>query len=237
MISALALAATLTATFRPAAPTVGDPIAVEFRGPVRLDPSPQYEIVSQAGNRAVVRTFAPRPIELSGVAGGVRFRRLVVPVRSVLQPNDKLEPAPLKPPRPLPPARLPFVLIAAAALAAAAAWAAAIALARRRTTAAVIVPPMPPYERYRRTVLALRENPNGPQRWAALADATRVYLAASAPSLGTELTTSQLLQRMGGAGEVVGAVLRQGDLEKFAPWGTPEGDFDEVAQRALEWAA
>jgi hypothetical protein len=35
------------------------------------------------------------------------------------------------------------------------------------------------------------------------------------------------------------SILRQGDLEKFSPWGAAPADFDEVAKRAFEipsWA-
>src|SRR5436309_498700 len=100
MILALALA--VSATFHPLKPTVGDPITIEFRQPVTLDPSPSYELVSQAGGRVVVRTFEPRPLALSGTTGEVRFRNLVVPVRSVLQPSDSMQPSPLQAPRPRP---------------------------------------------------------------------------------------------------------------------------------------
>jgi hypothetical protein len=41
---------------------------------------------------------------------------------------------------------------------------------------------------------------------------------------------------MGAAADVIAVVLQQGDLEKFAPWGAPPRDFDEVADKALEWA-
>jgi len=231
MIPTLLLAATVTVTFRPAAPTVGDPIAVEFRAPARLDPSPQYEVVSQQGRSVVIRTFQPRPIELSGVAGEVRFRKLVIPVRSVLKPNDKLEPAPLKPPHAVPFARLPWMLIGIAALVAATLWAAAVALARRGMQAVAVAPPLPPLQRFRNTLLAMR---GGPPRWAELADATRDYLAAAVPSLGEELTTSQLLQRLTTGHDVIAAVLHQGDFEKFSPWGAPAGDFDALVNAALE---
>jgi len=91
-----------TATFRPATPTVGDLVTIDFQQPVMLDPSTAYEVVSRKGNRVVVRTFEPKPIALSGVSGGIRFHNLNVPIRSVLKPKDKLEPAPLRPPRGVP---------------------------------------------------------------------------------------------------------------------------------------
>src|SRR5512140_2993993 len=107
----LTLLLLVTATFHPAQPTVGDPITVQFARPVALDRSLAYEIVSQRGNTAVVRTFEPKPFALSGTTGGVEFRNLVVPVRSVLAPKDSLQPAPLAPPHPLPMPRTPLVAI------------------------------------------------------------------------------------------------------------------------------
>jgi hypothetical protein len=56
----------VTATFRPPAPTVGDPITIDFAAPVTLDKSAHYEIVSQGGSRAIIRTFEPRPFAISG---------------------------------------------------------------------------------------------------------------------------------------------------------------------------
>ena len=56
----------VTATFRPPAPTVGDLITINFQQRVTLNKSPQYEIVSQRGSRAVIRTFEPRPFTISG---------------------------------------------------------------------------------------------------------------------------------------------------------------------------
>ncbi|MGZ8853661.1 MAG: hypothetical protein ACXW2X_09705, partial [Thermoanaerobaculia bacterium] len=62
----------VTATFRPASPTVGDLITIDFAKPVVLDRSDSYEIVSQKGTVVVVRSFEPKPFALNGVAGGVR---------------------------------------------------------------------------------------------------------------------------------------------------------------------
>jgi hypothetical protein len=225
----LLLFAAVTATFNPAKPTVGDPIAIQFQGPVQLDPSPQYEIVSQQGNRAVVRTFRARPIEVHGRVSGVPFRDLMIPIRSVLKPDDKLDPAPLEPPHPTPYPRLPFYLIGASALVAALIWGLLALLARRRASA-VLAPPLTPLEQFRRSVLAL--SATTPMRWAQLADATRAYLA-----LGDDLTTTQLLQRLTVGRDIVAEILRQGDYEKFSPWGAPEADFDALRARALELPA
>lgn len=225
-----------TATFRPAAPTVGDLITIDFQHPVALDASPSFEIVSQKGSRVVIRTFEPKPVALSGVSGGIRFRNLVVPVRSVLGPKDKLEPAPLRPPVSEPMPRAPWIAIGAAALVAAAAWAAVIALARSRSKALAVEEIfVEPAERFRATVASLRADASQRDRWASLADATRLYLSTLSPHLGIELTTSQLLPRVDARHvPAISQILRQGDLEKFSPWGAPAADFDAIAERALE---
>ncbi|HWS72562.1 MAG TPA: hypothetical protein VN605_10630 [Thermoanaerobaculia bacterium] len=223
----------ITATFHPAQPTVGDPIAIEFRQPVALDLSPDYEIVSQRGNRVVVRTFQPKPIALSGRTEGVAFRNLVVPVRSVLKPKDDLQPAPLAPPRAEPYPRIANVMLGIAGALVALAWLAAWLVARRRRGAedAAVVPQLPPLERYRAAVIALRDRPHAPKRWAALADATRAYLAATDSRLGAELTTTELLRRE--PAPLLAEILHQGDLEKFSPWGAAPADFAAIADRAL----
>lgn len=232
MIPVLLLAA-VTATFQPAAPAVGDRIVVEFAAPVTLDASPDYEILQHGGNFAVVRTFRPRPFALSGTAGNVRFRNLVVPVRSVLNPNDDLKPAPLKAPRPLPYPRQPFLDIAVAAAAALVLWLAAWRLARRAQQA-LEVPVIPADARFRLAVAAAKE---APERWAALADATRRYLAETRPQLGSDLTTTELVPRLRERERIVREILRQGDLEKFSLHGAEPEDFDDVARRALELAS
>jgi hypothetical protein len=215
MITPLLLLAAIT--FTPPRPTVGDPITVNFAAPVTVEASKEYEIVARRGNSVVVRTFEPKSFMLHTSAGDV-----MIPVHSVLQPNDKLTPAPLKPPRPEPYPRAPFVAMAIAALAAIAAWTAVILLARRRTPKPEIV--LDPAERFRRSVMATRD-------WADLADATRRYLAATDPRLGMELTTRELLARRDDA--TIAEILRQGDLQKFSPWGAAPADFDALAQRAL----
>jgi len=219
-----------TATIHPAAPTVGDAIAIDFPAPVVLDPSPSYEIVAQHGAHAVVRTFEPKPFIVSGRMGNVAFTNLVVPVRSVLKEKDAMTPAPLVAPHG---ERFPAsVLIAIAVLVALIAIVVA-ALLRRRKKPAEVIPEIPPAERFRAAVLALRDEDDTPERWAKLADALRDYLAA-ASGVGRELTTTEVLARR--RDEVVEKILRHGDREKFSPWGT-EGDFDRVADEALRLAA
>lgn len=214
----------VTATFRPAHPTVGDLITIDFQKPVTLARSPDFEIVSQHGNRVVVRTFKPHALALSGRAGDQLFRGLPVPVYSVLKPRDGLVPAPLEPPVAEPYPRAPFVAIGAAALLALLAWAAAWMLHRRAIAARRPQPVIPPAERFRKAVSNARS-------WAQLADAVRDYLA-STTELGKDLTTTEVIARSGSA--VIADVLRQGDLEKFSPWGARPGDFAALKTRALE---
>jgi hypothetical protein len=222
MIALFVLA--LTATFRPPKPAVGDLITIEFAKPVVLDASTNYEIVARRGKGIVIRTFTPKPIALSGVSGGVRFRNLVVPVRSVLASKDNMQPAPLVPPRVPPQSRTPLIAIAIASLLALAGWTIAYLLSREKRAAPIVV--IAPAERFR---IAVRNAARSKQRWASLADATREFLAAR--GFGTDLTTSQLLAHL--HDDVVAEILHRGDLEKFSPWGPPEGDFEALVERAL----
>jgi hypothetical protein len=223
----------LITIFQPAKPTVGDPVTITFASPTTVDPSADYEVISRNGNSVVIRSFVPHSITVNGRAADGPVS-VVIPIHSVLKPDDKLEPAPLKPPKPEPWPRLPFVAIGIAALAAIAAWVAVVMLAKRRLNTPRIV--IIPADEFRRRVRSLRSD--APKRWATLADIVRAYLAAVRPDLGAELTTSELLSQLAGA-PLLETILRQGDLEKFSPWGAAPADFGDVAKRALEipaWA-
>lgn len=225
--------AAVTASIHPAAPKVGDLITIEFAEPVSaVDAAPDYEVVERQGNRVVVRTFQPKPFVMSGTVGGVRFENLVVPVKSVLAPNDPMTPAPLAPPVDVPFPREPFIAIALAALAAVATWAAVWWRAKHASEPLMVEPQLSPEVRFRNAVLALRQNSSHPRRWAALADETRAYLAATR-QLGKELTTTELVPRLAEHDRVAEDILRHGDVEKFAPRGTPRAEFEDVAERAL----
>jgi hypothetical protein len=225
--------AAVTATYTPAAPAVGDLITVRFTAPVTLEASPDYEVVRRDGASVVVRTFRPAPFVMHGVVGGVRFENLVVPVRSVLDPNQPMTPAPLVPPRAVPYPRAPFYVLAVAALAALAIWILVWRRARAAESRPVAV--ISPEVRFRDAVLALRGR-EATARWARLADETRRYLAATRPALGSELTTRELLPRLAERERIVEAILRQGDLEKFSTRGPEPLAFDEIAARALALA-
>src|SRR4051794_7329541 len=222
----------LITTFQPPKPTIGDPVTITFASPTTVEPSADYEIVSRSGNSVVIRTFVPHTITVSGRAADGPVS-VMIPIHSVLKADDKLEPAPLKPPKAEPWPRMPFIAIGVAALAAIAAWAAVVILAKRPVAKPRIV--IMPADEFRRRLRTLR--PDSPQRWATLADIVRAYLAGVRPELGAELTTSELLSRVDHP--AIAQILRQGDLEKFSPWGAGPANFDDVAKRALEipsWA-
>jgi hypothetical protein len=228
---------TAITTFQPARPTVGDPITIDFAAPTTVDPSPDYEVVSRNGRQVVIRTFVPHTIAVSGKTAGGSVS-VMIPIHSVLKPDDKLEPAPLKPPKAEPWPRAPFIAIGIAALCAIAAWTAVVLLARRRVPKPVVV--IVPAELFRSRVLGLRRAAMG-MRWAHLADAVRAYLASVRADFGAELTTKELLARVGereqlheGARDAVAQILHQGDLEKFSPWGPAPADFDDAVNRAME---
>ena len=231
ILAALVLAA-VTASVQPPQPKVGDLITIEFAGPVTLDASPSFEVVARSGNRVVVRTFEPRPFTMSGAVGNERFEHFIVPVGSVLAPDDSMNPAPLVPPVEVPYPRAPFLAIGIAALLAIAAWLLVWWRAKRASRPAIVQPVLSPEERFRNAVLALRTNPSHPRRWAALADETRAYLAATR-DLGKELTTRELVPHLAPEESVVVDILTHGDVEKFAPRASLQADFDEVTQRAL----
>jgi hypothetical protein len=231
MILVLAL---VTATLQPASPKVGDLITVTFPTPVVLDASRDYEVVSRSGNRVVVRTFTPRPFTISGAAGDVHFIG-TVPVGSVLRENDDLAPAPLAPPKAMPYPVLPWYAIGAAALAAVLAW--LLAWRRARKPIEAIAPPVSAADRLQAAVRTLLANPSYEWRWAALANETRVFLNATRPGITGDLTTSELVPRLGDRERIVEEILRQGDLQKFSKHGAAPRDFEEVASRVLELAS
>jgi hypothetical protein len=227
-----ALVLLLITTFQPPKPAIGDPITITFASPTTVDPSADYEVISRNGNSVVIRTFVPHTISVNthSAEGPVS---VMIPIHSVLKPDDKLEPAPLKPPKLEPWPRLPFIAIGIAALAAIAAWVAVLLLAKRSVPTIHIV--VAPADEFLRRLRTLR--PDAPKRWATLADIVRAYLAAVRDDLGAELTTSELLARVDHP--PIAQILRQGDLEKFSPWGATPGDFDAIASQALQipaWA-
>src|SRR3954470_18383350 len=159
----------LITTFEPARPTIGDPVTITFASPTTVQPSADYEVISQQGNTAIIRSFVPHTVTVTCRAADGPVS-VMIPIHSVLKPDDKLEPAPLKPPKAEPWPRLPFIAIGVAALAAIGAWAAVVMLAKRAVAKPRIV--IAPADEFRRRIRTLR--PDSPQRWATLADIVRV---------------------------------------------------------------
>jgi hypothetical protein len=240
-LSFLALGASrpLEVTFSPPRPTVGDPVTITFPAgvtQVQLSPGEGFEAIRGSGNQIVLRSFRPGPFEVSGrllrgeTASAFRMRLII---NSVLQPNDSLEPAALKPPRPLDPNRAAFIAIAAAAAAALLSWLAAILLWRRRTLLPAPRRVPEAAEEFRIALGRAARVADGNARAIALAEATRAYLARIGGAYARELTTFELLQALppGDAAAVIGEVLFEADLAKFSPWGASARDAREMVER------
>ena len=151
--------------------------------------------------------------------------------------DHDLAPAPLAPPRAAQIAWLRWTGIALALLLALAVLIVLWIRRRRKPLKSVALPELSPEERFRAAVRALREDPARRLRWAALADETRKYLAATRVQLGSELTTTELVPRLDERQSVVAEILRQGDLEKFSRRGAAPREFDDLAGKALELAS
>lgn len=229
--------------FSPASPTIGDVVTVEVRHPnVAFAESEGIELVEAAGSRARLRMMRPglQTVRFD-VTAAARTVRLAfnVTVASVLAPDDALKPAPLAPPEPVPYPRAAWAAIAFAAGAAIVSWAALVMLHRRRRAHAAPItaqPVLSPREEFEVELHALAGRTD---RAAAigLANATRQYLAAVDASLPLELTTSELLARLGGRLAAVPKILRAGDRAKFAPWPASADPHlvEEARQLPLEY--
>ncbi len=244
---ALILAASVFFRYEPAAPTVGDPVRIEYEieQGARIVPeeSGEYEIVSGDDRTIVVRSFRPGIFTVAGVVerDGVSepFRGPEIEVRSVLGENDSLEPAPLKPPVVPPAERLPRIAIACAAAAAFLAWAAVLLWKGKVELESV---PAPGFDAvFISRLEALRRRPFEQQAVAEVAELTRDYLARRDPSLARELTTTELIARLQESPDArliapVTDVLREGDLAKFSPWGSHFDSMSPLVDRAEELA-
>src|SRR5438874_12034596 len=93
-----ALLLLLITTIQPARPTIGDPVTITFAAPTTVNPSSDYEVISRSGKSVVIRTFVPHTITVNGRAANGPVS-VMIPIHSVLKPDDKVEPAPLKPPK------------------------------------------------------------------------------------------------------------------------------------------
>ncbi len=248
LVLALALVVSGSVQYEPASPTVGDLITISFpdvgEGKLSLLPADEYEVVSVAGEKAVVRTFRPGSIKVVGeiLTPGEQTQRhtVEIEIRSVLSENDDLQPAPLVLPKRLPPNRVAWWMLGGAAVAALAMWSLLYFVAGRmsgggveegsggRGAAAIYL------ERLHRIDRLASED----ERWRQLADATRWILPRIDRALGPELTTSEILATLRGRRyhaetiALVDRILHGGDWAKFSPFGAP----DDASKAALSQA-
>lgn len=243
-VLSLVLASSMFFRYEPAAPTVGDPVRIEYQiapgARIVPDVSSDYEIVSADGSTMIVRSFRPGALTVAGAVerdGGIRepFRGPTIEVRSVLAENDELKPAPVKPPVAPPAEKLPRIAIACAAGAALLAWAAVLLWkVRERPDGALI---LGPDQTFRARLDALRRRPFEQQAVAEVAELTREFLARRDPTFARELTSTELISRLRESPDFrfaspVSDVLREGDLAKFSPWGSHYDGMGPLVDRA-----
>lgn len=237
MIATLALLLAFSVPVRPAQPTVGALITVDFSregSDVVLDPLPaEVEQVSKNGPRITLRAFAAGKFMLSGVVKrereAIRFRNLPVEVKSVLAAADDLKPAPLAPPKLLEEQRPPWILVGFAALLALGSWWWLLT----RTDALRFESRASEQE-----LLALLSNwPAGrvdDPFLARLSDATRRYVAAHDSRVAESMTTREILLRLTDerTEKALRDILQLGDQAKFAPWGAGTVDANALKNEA-----
>lgn len=246
MIIALLIAiATAPVTVAPAKPNVGDHITIRMEGtPFEIRPSDDFEVVSSASDQVVLRSFRPGPLRVeyaTHAPGEVpAIGSVEIEIVSVLARDDNLEPAPLRPPKPLPHDDTARMTTAIAAAVAALLWLTLALLLRRR--AAPALPELPAYHDpatvFRAALAKVRELDDDESKWVALSSATRTYLAATNRSLGEELTSTELIARMRGCWRsqedvvAVESILRGGDWTKFSPFGAPRIEITSLVDDA-----
>ncbi|MBW3670760.1 MAG: hypothetical protein KY432_03715 [Acidobacteria bacterium] len=230
-----------------AGPTVGDPISVQLDlrpgERVELEPTETVELIEQTAEGVTVRGFRPGTHELRFVATDERgSRRTItgsVEISSVLGPDDDLEPAPLSPPVPLPPNRTAWAAIGVAMLGAVAVWLYLLCIPVPRKAVDSIT--VSAGEELMRTIERVRRMSPSDERFATLSDAARQFLARVDPRLGRELTSTELMERLGGHFPEwlisdVRDVLSEGDYAKFSPWGGRASRFDSIVREASDLA-
>jgi hypothetical protein len=230
----------------PAKPTVGDAVTLRTQGaPFEVRPSDAIEIISASPNEVVLRSFRPGLLRVeyaTRTPGEVPTIGVVeIEIASVLARDDKLEASPLRPPKPLPRDDTAWRALAAAAGVAALLWLALALLLRRRVAPAL--PELPAFEdpadAFRAALARVRTLRDDESKWVALSSATRTYLAATDPSLGVELTSSELLEAMRSSRRrdqetaAVESILRGGDWTKFSPFGAPRVEIATLVDAAV----
>ena len=233
----------------PAAPTVGDHITLVFpqeMGTITIDSNESYEVLSLEKNKAVVRSFRPGELVIEGrtaLPGKPPVpHRFKVEIRSVLQPNDPMKPAPLKPPVELPENPIIRRSLMTAAISAAAVWLLlAIAHVRRAKQQApekeIILGPR---EELAAAIERLRKEKQDLQ-YVLLAEATRRFLSRVEPRLGRELTSAELLRQARGTltdeeHEALDRILLEADWVKFSPWPRQPEPIGPLVARVLRTA-
>ncbi|HVT02132.1 MAG TPA: hypothetical protein VHL58_02015 [Thermoanaerobaculia bacterium] len=231
----------------PLHPTVGDSVVVELPiaagTVVSVDPSTDFELLAISGNRVTIRSFKPGPVSLSA-----RFSRpgqvpvtetISVPIESVLKKGDQFQPAPLKPPRMIAPLSRPRQILAAAALITVLSWGLLFFAARRSRSIPVEIdePSLPADAEMIRALDRIARGERSDSRWVELAEAVRRYLARTDASLGTELTTSELLARLSSYApapetSLVQTILNEGDWVKFSGKSRRRDDHQVIASSA-----
>jgi hypothetical protein len=227
--------------------TIGDRVTITYpidaSSRVSIDESPDYDLISVSGNRVVLRSFKPGAfivkarIEHPGTAPEPVETR--VTIESVLAKGDKLQPAPLRPPKPVAMPTEPWKAIAIAALVAAFAWIGVWYRAHRKTAPTVIEEPLlAPDDEFRNRLRKIRTSPPADARWAELADAVRAYLARTRPDLGRDLTSSEIVRILRRSGEpvestdTISMILAEADWVKFSPWSSRREDLAQLIERA-----
>lgn len=229
-------------------PTIGDPIAVDIQlqpgERIELVPTEDVEIVDRTPVGVVVRGFRPGTHVLrflvTGENASTREITSAIEISSVLHPDDELEPAPLAPPVPLTPNRTAWIAIGVAAAGATAVWLYLLWMPRTRDSSSSIG--MSAAEELMRTIERVRRMSPSDERFATLSDAARRFLWRVDPRLGPELTSTEVIERLGDhfpekfVGDVRD-VLNEGDYAKFSPWGGRASRFDAILHEAAELAA
>jgi hypothetical protein len=227
----------------PARPTVGDPITLTFPGAtgrVELAQSEGYEIVRTEENRAVIRSFQPGPLEVAArLSAGERevlVPSLGIEIVSTLEEGDTLQPAPVRPPEPLPANRDAWIALGVAGAAMIVLWA-LVYLRRPRPISVPARPRVAPSRELLRALEAAAALPPVESR-IAIGDATRAFLSRVDQAWGRELTSRELRRALRRARVredlrgVVDTILLEADLEKFSTHGAPEIETRELVESA-----
>lgn len=229
----------------PGGPTVGDPIAVDLDlragERIELEPLEGVDVVARIPEGVLVRAFRPGPVTLRFILTDERgaSREIIreIEIASVLHADDDMEPAPLAPPVPTTANRTAWVSIAIAAVAATLIWLQLLWLPRNLSTGQPMG--LSPGDEFRRVIERVRRMTPSDERFATLSDATRRFLSRVDLRLGRELTSAELIERLGEEFpettiDEIRDILSEGDYAKFSPWGGRASRFDLVVEEASD---